>query len=176
MRLAAIAFSVFVSLAGLAPVAAAGATACPSVNGNWASSGPFAVTSASNGTGHTIFRPSQLGSLGCARHPVLLWSNGGPALFTAGQNDLLVGSPVVWSQYARAGQVPAVFGELRGAGHLAGIELRGPVTAWFRWHLMGDGQARGLFFGAGCGYCGAGAGTPWSKFERNAKAEAVLVR
>ncbi|MBB4676687.1 poly(ethylene terephthalate) hydrolase family protein [Crossiella cryophila] len=257
--------------------AAAAPSACPSVNANWTAPGPFAVTSASTGNGHTLFRPTTLGSLGCARHPVLLWANGalgtvadytpllthfashgfivaagegqsgsgrpllagldhltaenarpgsvyagkvdldrvgatghslgggaaigagadarvdtvaplfggpfnnpgnlrGPAFFTAGQNDLVVGSPVVWSQYARAGQVPAVFGELRGAGHLASFELRGPVTAWFRWQLMADGQARGLFSGQDCGYCGAGAGTPWSKFERNAKAEAARTR
>lgn len=280
-RTASVAAALLVSFLA-APLAAGasgptGVTACPSVNANFATPGPFAVTSSSTGAGHTLFRPTNLGALGCAKHPVILWGNGaaavvadytallthfashgfivaasegrsssgeplltgldhltkenatpgsvfaakvdldhvgatghslgggaaigagadprvdtvaplfggpfnnpgklhGPAFFTAGQNDLIVGSPVVWSQYARAAQVPAVFGELRGAGHFASLELRGPVTAWFRWQLMGDGQARGLFFGANCGYCGAGAGTPWSKFERNAKAEAVPAR
>ncbi|MCP3801340.1 acetylxylan esterase [Allokutzneria sp. A3M-2-11 16] len=270
-RIVALALTVSAFLAGVLVPASAGPAACPSVNGNWAAPGPFTVTSASNGAGTTVFRPVQLGGLGCARHPVLLWGNGaaatvasytallthfashglivaasegrsgsgdplltgldyltgedtkpgsvfagkvdltrvgatghslgggaaigagadarvdtvaplfggpfnnpgqlhGPALFTAGQKDLIVGSGVVWSQYARAEQVPAVFAELRDAGHLATLELRGPVTAWFRWHLMGDTQARGLFYGANCGYCGTG--TPWSKFERNGKASA----
>ena len=61
----------------LTPVAQA--AGCPSVNRNWAGPGPYAVTSASNGQGTTIIRPAQLGTLGCAKHPVILWSNGAAA-------------------------------------------------------------------------------------------------
>jgi len=74
-------------------------------------------------------------------------------------------------QYEKASQVPAVYAELDGAGHFEvsgdGGRLRGPVTAWFGSKLMGDGQARGLFFGPNCDYCGS---SEWSAFLRNAKA------
>ncbi|MEV6714685.1 hypothetical protein AB0M48_21930 [Lentzea sp. NPDC051208] len=49
---------------------------CKSVNGQWATAGPFTVTSASNGRGTTVFRPTALGTLGCTTHPVVLWNNG----------------------------------------------------------------------------------------------------
>ncbi|MFI9813884.1 poly(ethylene terephthalate) hydrolase family protein [Saccharothrix variisporea] len=49
---------------------------CSSVNGQWATAGPFAVTSASNGRGTTVVRPVALGTLGCTAHPVVLWNNG----------------------------------------------------------------------------------------------------
>ncbi|RZS36468.1 chlorophyllase-like protein [Herbihabitans rhizosphaerae] len=261
----------FASAEGAGPSAAT----CPSVNGNWAAPGPFAVTSGSNGTGHTIFRPTDLGGLGCEKHPVILWSNGaaavvaaytellthlashgfivaagegrsssgqpmldgldylarqnadpnsvfagkvdvehvgatghslgggaavgagadprvdtvapllggpfnkpaqlhGPALFTAGQRDGLVWPSVVRSQYDQAAQVPAIYAELRGAGHFEasrdGGRLRGPLTAWFRFHLLADEHARGEFFGPGCGYC---TSREWSAFTRNPKAEAI---
>jgi hypothetical protein len=32
-------------------------------------------------------------------------------------------------------------------------DYRGPATAWFRLHLMGDESARGLFYGSSCGLC-----------------------
>lgn len=253
----------------------ADASACPSVDRDWATPGPFAVTSASNGSGHTIFRPTDLGGLGCGKHPVILWSNGaaatvsdyaallkhfathgfivaasegrsssgapalagldyltrqnatagsvyagkvdldhvgatghslgggaavgagadprvdtvapleggpfnepsqirGPALFFAGSADGLVWPSVVYGEYRQAAQVPAIYAELKGAGHFevtpTGGGFRGPVTAWFRFHLMGDEQARGEFFGASCAYC---TSPVWSKYERNAKAQAI---
>jgi hypothetical protein len=49
---------------------------CSSVDGRWADAGPFAVTSASNGRGTTVFRPVAPGTLGCTTHPVVLWNNG----------------------------------------------------------------------------------------------------
>ena len=49
---------------------------CKSVNGQWAAAGPFTVTSASNGRGTTVFRPTAPGTLGCTTHPVVLWNNG----------------------------------------------------------------------------------------------------
>ncbi|MER7110043.1 hypothetical protein [Streptomyces sp. NPDC000229] len=63
---------------GVTGTTAAGATTstCPSVDGQWAAPGPFAVSSASNGRGTTVFRPADLGTLGCTTHPVVLWNNG----------------------------------------------------------------------------------------------------
>ncbi|PWK84944.1 chlorophyllase-like protein [Lentzea atacamensis] len=99
----------------------------------------------------------------------------GPAFYLAGQLDL-VASPLllVHPRYRESGHVPAVYGELAGAGHTEptgnGGGYRGPVTAWFRFHLLGDEQARGVFFGPDCTSCAA---PEWSRFERNARAQAV---
>ena len=60
--------------------------------------------------------------------------------------------------------------EQRGADHYGIPALHGTITSWFRLHLMGDEQARGLYFGPDCASC---ASTFWSIFERNAKAQAV---
>lgn len=257
------------------PQASAGST-CPSVNGKWASSGPFAVSTQQSGVGHTIYRPSALGSLGCTQHPVIIWGNGtfgvtsawdgllrhlsshgfivaaantgqsgsgremlagldyvtqqnakpgsvfygkvdvsqvaatghsqggggaiaagadrrvdstvpiqpgpwgsidalhGPMFILAGQYDTLVWPAYVQSRYEDAEHIVAIYGELAGADHFTptgdGGGYRGPITAWMRFHLLGDEQARDEFFGAGCVYCGS---PEWSKFLRNAKAQAV---
>ncbi len=101
----------------------------------------------------------------------------GPAFFVAGQFDWIVPSFYVQLRYSEAGHVPAVFGELRGSDHFfpgdTRIRLAGAVTAWFRFHLAGDENARGIFFGptASCGICTDTQA--WSKVARNAKAQAI---
>ncbi|WP_414937150.1 hypothetical protein [Amycolatopsis sp. cmx-11-51] len=247
------------------------ASPCSSVNGQWGTAGPFAVTSASNGRGTTVVRPVNPGTLGCTTHPVVLWNNGaqskldrylpllnhlashgfviaaaegntgtgtamlqgldyvtaennragsplqgkvdltnvgatghsfgggaavdagadprvdtiapiyplafssgsrvrGSAVFFAGQNDTIVSPSTVRRTYNQATQVPAIYAEQRGADHYGIPNLHGPVTAWFRLHLMRDEQARGLYFGPNCTYCSSQF---WSIYERNAKAQAV---
>ncbi|MGH3862186.1 acetylxylan esterase [Actinokineospora sp.] len=98
----------------------------------------------------------------------------GPSLFIAGQNDWIVPSFYVRSRYSQATQIPAIFAELRGSDHFfpgdTRIRLIGVLTAWSRFHLMGDEQARGIFFGptATCGICNDS--TAWSAVARNSKA------
>jgi hypothetical protein len=64
--------------------------------------------------------------------------------------------------------VPVFWGTLSGATH-TGTAIgsiggyRGPATAWFRLHLMGDENARSLFYGASCGLCGDAAWTEQRK-------------
>jgi hypothetical protein len=99
----------------------------------------------------------------------------GPTFYLAGQLDLIVVPLLlVYPRYQESGHVPAVYGELAGADHTEptgnGGGYRGPVTAWLRFHLLADEQARGMFFGPECTYCAA---PEWSRFERNAKALAV---
>ncbi|MEU5216693.1 acetylxylan esterase [Streptomyces sp. NPDC020807] len=98
-----------------------------------------------------------------------------PVFHLAGQRDLTVWPALVKALYRDSGHVPAVYGEVRGAGHLSSIgdggEFRAPTTAWLRFWLMGDERARGLFFGANCGYC-ADTGL-WSDWMRNTQALAV---
>ncbi|RZQ60132.1 acetylxylan esterase [Amycolatopsis suaedae] len=95
----------------------------------------------------------------------------GPAFFAAGQVDLIVPSFYVRARYGQADQVPAVFGEVRGAGHfLAGdtrVRLLGAVTAWLRYWLTGDQRAKPVFFGPSCELCGDDA---WSSVARNDRA------
>lgn len=101
----------------------------------------------------------------------------GPSLFIAGQNDWIVPSSYVRSRYSQATQIPAVFAELRGSDHFfpgeTRIRLIGVLTAWSRFHLMGDEQARGIFFGPPetCGICNDR--TAWSAVARNRKALAI---
>ena len=101
----------------------------------------------------------------------------GPSLFIAGQYDWIVPSWYVKSRYNQAGHVPAIFGELRGADHFFPGETRyrllGVVTAWFRFWLAADEQARGIFFGPSstCGICNDTAA--WSAVARNSKALAI---
>ncbi|MCA1655819.1 MAG: acetylxylan esterase [Pseudonocardiaceae bacterium] len=99
----------------------------------------------------------------------------GPALFLAGQRDsIVVPWLIVVPMYQAAAQVPAVYGELGGANHfepvIDGGGYRGMMTAWFRFHLMGDEQARSEFFGPSCGPC---ADPAWTDVRRNAKARQI---
>jgi pimeloyl-ACP methyl ester carboxylesterase len=98
----------------------------------------------------------------------------GPSLFVAGQLDYIVPSLYVRGRYSAATQIPAIFAELKGSDHFfpgeTRVRLIGVVVAWFRYWLMNDQQARGIFFGptANCGICNDNAA--WSSVARNAKA------
>ncbi|MFE5813158.1 alpha/beta hydrolase family protein [Streptomyces sp. NPDC056479] len=98
-----------------------------------------------------------------------------PVFYLAGEDDLIVWPILVKAFYNDSDHVPAVYGEVRGAGHLSSIgdggAFRAPVTAWLRYWLMGDERARGLFFGPGCGYCLDSA--LWSDWKRNARAQQI---
>ncbi|MGW8761114.1 poly(ethylene terephthalate) hydrolase family protein [Streptomyces sp. NPDC055815] len=95
-----------------------------------------------------------------------------PVFYLAGERDLTVWPALVRALYRDSSHVPAVYGEVRGAGHLSSIgdggDFRAPTTAWLRFWLMGDENARGMFFGPGCAYC-TDTGL-WSGWERNSLA------
>lgn len=101
----------------------------------------------------------------------------GPSLFVAGQLDYIVPSFYVRARYNGASHVPAIFAELKGSDHFfpgqTRVRLIGVVTAWFRFWLSDDEQARGIFFGpeSSCGICNDSAA--WSAVARNAKAQAI---
>ncbi|MBP2478614.1 hypothetical protein JOF53_007486 [Crossiella equi] len=261
-------------LALLPATATAQPSGCPSVGRDWAAPGPFAVTESPSGAGHTVFRPAELGSRGCAKHPVLLWGNGsyatpadyakllrhlashgflvaaadttqsgsgkemlagldhltaentragspyegrvdlanvgaaghsqggggailagadprvrttvpiqpgpqgstdalsGPVFYLGGQLDVIVAPLLlILPRFRQTRHIPAVYGELAFAGHSApsgdGGGYRGPITAWLRYHLLGDPLARAEFYGPGCHNCAARV---WSDFRRNDRA------
>jgi hypothetical protein len=96
----------------------------------------------------------------------------GPMFIVAGQLDLIV-LPLllVVPRYSAATHIPAVYGELAGATHDTptgnGGGYRGPTTAWFRYWLADDQNARSTFLGpdSSCGLCQDPA---WSDVRRNA--------
>ena len=96
----------------------------------------------------------------------------GPVLYLAGTDDTTVAPARVKSAY-QAQPGPAAYGSLAGATHVSpivnGNEFRGPVTAWFRWQLMGDKVARDQFVGP-CAYCGAPA---FTEYQANAALQAL---
>jgi hypothetical protein len=53
--------------------------------------------------------------------------------------------PVFWGTLENATHTGTAIGSIGG--------YRGPATAWFRLHLMGDESARSLFYGDACGLC-----------------------
>lgn len=89
-------------------------------------------------------------------------------LFFAGSNDTIVSPTLVRSAYSRATRARAAYAELQGATHFEGTysggNFRPAATAWLRWQLTDDANAKPLFTGAACGLC---TDASW-KFERNA--------
>jgi hypothetical protein len=91
----------------------------------------------------------------------------GPMFLIGGGNDQIV--PVSWIMTAiyELSQVPTIFGIADCADHLttlgdAGI-LRGYLTAWFCWELMGHADARDAFY-APCEIC---TNENWTVHQKN---------
>jgi hypothetical protein len=247
------------------------AAGCPAVGTNFAGTGLFAVTVQTE-SANTYYSPTNLGSNGCTRHPVILWGNGtftsvsvydallrhlashgfivaaantsnagsgnemlqgltqltqwnsqsgnrfagrvdlanvgstghsqggggainaaknqgvkttaplepwsgnqvglqdsDTAMFFAGQSDTVVPPSSVRSRYTGV-SIAAGYAELAGASHFVPVGnaggFRGPLTAWFRWQLMGDANGRGLFTGTNPGLGSDGA---WTAYEANTR-------
>ncbi|WP_051174005.1 hypothetical protein [Amycolatopsis orientalis] len=96
----------------------------------------------------------------------------GPAFFVSGQADIIVPSFYVHSRFLACDQVPAVYGQPRGATHFLDGDSRyrviGAITAWLQYHLAGDENAKSVFYGADYGLARDKDG--WSATERNQKA------
>ncbi|WP_372669248.1 poly(ethylene terephthalate) hydrolase family protein [Amycolatopsis kentuckyensis] len=93
----------------------------------------------------------------------------GPAFFVSGQADIIVPAPYVRARFLACDQVPAVYGQLRGATHFLQGDTRyrliGAVTAWLQYHLAGDQAAKNVFYGTSPDLArDTGA---WSDFARN---------
>ncbi|WP_434457622.1 alpha/beta hydrolase [Stutzerimonas urumqiensis] len=91
-------------------------------------------------------------------HDVSSQSNqNGPMFLMSGGGDTIA-FPYLNAQpvYYRA-NVPVFWGERRYVSHFEpvgdGGAYRGPSTAWFRYHLMDDQNARDTFYGRYCGLC-----------------------
>jgi hypothetical protein len=90
-----------------------------------------------------------------------------PMLLLAGSNDVVVSARSVERRF-EAAEAPAVFANLRNGSHfevLGDGRFRYPTTAWARWYLMGDTDARGVFVGDECELCSSRA---WPSYRTNA--------
>ncbi|OLZ50862.1 hypothetical protein BS330_28250 [Amycolatopsis keratiniphila subsp. nogabecina] len=93
----------------------------------------------------------------------------GPAFFVSGQADVVVPAFYVRGRFLACDQVPAVYGQLKGATHFLQGETRdrviGAITAWLQYHLAGDQNAGSVFYGTVSGLDQDDEG--WSATERN---------
>ncbi|MGM7646986.1 poly(ethylene terephthalate) hydrolase family protein [Nocardia sp. JW2] len=95
----------------------------------------------------------------------------GPALFLAGEADRIVDADgIVMPLFEKADQVPAVFAELGGAGHLVWGRYAEVMADWLKYQLLGDPVAKARFLGAVCGLC---TDVAWTRVLHNAKAQAL---
>ncbi len=82
----------------------------------------------------------------------------GPMLLLSGSADTIATPAANQKPVYDGTNVPVVWGTLQGANHTTSAAgnmsgYRGPMTAWFRLHLMNDQSAKPLFYGASCGLC-----------------------
>jgi predicted dienelactone hydrolase len=82
----------------------------------------------------------------------------GPMFLMSGSLDTVAPPDLNQQPVYDQTNVPTAWGTLRGADHFASAigditGFRGPATAWFRLHLMGDESARTIFYGDNCGLC-----------------------
>lgn len=81
----------------------------------------------------------------------------GPMFLMTGGSDTIASPTLNAAPVFRRANVPVFWGERRFAGHFEPIgnggDYRGPSTAWFRFHLMNDGNAQSTFYGSRCGLC-----------------------
>lgn len=81
----------------------------------------------------------------------------GPMLLLSGGNDSIAPAPKNQAPVFAATNVPVFWGTLETADHVRGLgdtgKFRGPLIAWFRLELMGDENARAMFYGPTCTLC-----------------------
>lgn len=98
----------------------------------------------------------------------------GPAFFMSGQEDTTIPPATVRQKFDASSGIPAAYGEVAGADHVVaplvdGHAFRAPLTAWLRWHLMVDVEAKYQFVGPDCGYCSSDV---FSEYDTNPRLEA----
>lgn len=95
--------------------------------------------------------------LGERHNPTAAANQNGPVLLLSGTEDISASPETNQQPVFEQANVPVTWLTLRGASHLApmatGGSYRGPMTAWLRWHLMDDPQARRLLDRDSCVLC-----------------------
>ncbi|PKM05046.1 MAG: alpha/beta hydrolase [Gammaproteobacteria bacterium HGW-Gammaproteobacteria-6] len=105
----------------------------------------------------TVTAPFQPYVLGLGHRSSSQSQQNGAMFLMTGSSDTLAGPTLNGRPVFNNANVPVFWGNLRGAGHFEpvgdGGDYRGPSTAWYRFHLMNDGNAEGTFYGSNCSLC-----------------------
>lgn len=105
----------------------------------------------------TVTAPFQPYVLGLGHRSSSQSNQNGPMFLMTGSADTLAGPTLNGRPVFRNANVPVFWGNLRGAGHFVPVgdagDYRGPSTAWYRFHLMGDTNAESTFYGSNCTLC-----------------------
>lgn len=104
-----------------------------------------------------ITAPIQPYTLGLGHRSSSQSNQNGPMFLMTGGLDTIASPTLNAAPVFNQANVPVFWGELRAAGHFEpvgdGGGYRGPSTAWFRYHLMEDNNARSTFYGTYCTLC-----------------------
>ncbi|MEH6386716.1 poly(ethylene terephthalate) hydrolase family protein [Pseudomonas profundi] len=105
----------------------------------------------------TTTAPFQPYVLGLGHESSSQRNQNGPMFLMTGSDDTLAGSALNGRPVFRNANVPVFWGELQGVAHFEPVGdaggYRGPSTAWYRYQLMGDQNAAGVFEGSDCTLC-----------------------
>ena len=105
----------------------------------------------------TVTAPFQPYVLGLGHDTSSQSNQNGPMFLMTGSDDTLAGPTLNGRPVFRNANVPVFWGNLEGVGHFEPVgdagDYRGPSTAWYRFHLMGDSNAESVFYGSNCALC-----------------------
>ncbi|MCP4675545.1 MAG: alpha/beta hydrolase [Deltaproteobacteria bacterium] len=116
----------------------------------------------------TITAPLQPYVIGLGHQTSSQSQQSGPMFIMTGGKDTIAPPAMNQAPVFNNSNVPTFWGTLKNADHAitplgnAG-GFRGPSTAWFRLHLMGDENARSMFYGEDCGLC---TNSNWTNIQR----------
>ena len=105
----------------------------------------------------TVTAPFQPYNIGLGHRSSSQSRQNGPMFLMTGGRDSIASPGLNAAPVFRNANVPVFWGERTSASHFEpvgnGGDFRGPSTAWFRFHLMNDGNAESTFYGSRCGLC-----------------------
>lgn len=105
----------------------------------------------------TVTAPFQPYTIGLGHRSSSQSQQNGPMFLMTGGRDAIASPTLNAAPVFRNANVPVFWGERTSAGHFEPIgnggDYRGPSTAWFRFHLMNDGNAESTFYGSNCRLC-----------------------
>lgn len=105
----------------------------------------------------TVTAPMQPYTIGLGHRSSSQSNQSGAMFLMTGGSDSIASPTLNARPVFNRANVPVFWGELNRAGHFVpvgdGGGYRGPSTAWFRYHLMDDNNARNTFYGASCSLC-----------------------
>ncbi|WP_410402940.1 alpha/beta hydrolase family protein [Halopseudomonas pelagia] len=105
----------------------------------------------------TATAPFQPYTIGLGHRSSSQSQQNGPMFLMTGGRDTIASPTLNAAPVFSRANVPVFWGERTTASHFEpvgdGGDYRGPSTAWFRYHLMDDGNAESTFYGGNCELC-----------------------